>query len=305
MKRLRGHDNDVVVDTGPGAPTIVYWGPALGASVDLDALAAAMERPVANGGADLVAPVAVVPEHGSGFTGHPGLSGHRPGGSAWAPRFDTVEVDGDDQHLRVVTRDAVAELELVFSFEMLDALVVTAELTNLSADQVYLLHDLTVTLPVPDQADELGTFTGRWSRELHPVRRPWTSGAVLVENRRGRTSHEHPPLVFAGTGGYGEWEGCVWGAHLAWSGNHHLVAERLPDGRRHIQLGELLHPGEIVLAPGESYRTPEVIAVHSSAGLTPATQQFHRHVRSRPALSLIHISEPTRQLTQSRFACSG
>ena len=282
MRRLRSRDNEVVVDTGAGAPTIVYWGPDLGDSVDLDALATATERPVVHGGADLVATVSMVPEHGSGFTGRPGLSGHRPGGTAWAPRFDTVAVDGDERRLDVVARDEVAELELVFVVEMLDALVVTAELTNLSADQMYLLHDLTVTLPVPEQADELGTFTGRWSREFHPVRRPWAYGAVSVENRRGRTSHEHPPLVFAGTGGFGEWEGSVWGAHLAWSGNHHMIAERLPDGRRYIQLGELLHPGEIVLAPGESYRTPEVIAVHSPAGLTAATQQFHRHLRARP-----------------------
>ncbi len=102
-----------------------------------------------------------------------------------------------------------------------------------------------------------------------------------VENRRGRTSHEHPPLLFAGTPGYGEWHGQVWGAHLAWSGNHGLMAERLPDGRRYLQLGELLHPGEMSLEPGETYRTPEVVAVHGDDGLTAATQQFHRHLRAR------------------------
>jgi alpha-galactosidase len=70
--------------------------------------------------------------------------------------------------------------------------------------------------------------------------------------------------------------------HLAWIGNHRWLAERLPDGRRHLQFGELLHPGELSLEPGESYRSPEIIAVHSSCGLTSATQQFHRHLRSRP-----------------------
>lgn len=74
----------------------------------------------------------------------------------------------------------------------------------------------------------------------------------------------------------------MWGAHLAWSGNQALVADRLADGRRYIQLGELLHPGELTLEPGASYRSPEVVAVHSGAGLTAATQQFHRHLRARP-----------------------
>ncbi len=73
----------------------------------------------------------------------------------------------------------------------------------------------------------------------------------------------------------------MWGAHLAWSGNHCGLAERLPDGRRYLQMGELLHPGELSLEPGQSYRTPEVIGVHSDTGLTAATQQFHRSLRAR------------------------
>ena len=75
----------------------------------------------------------------------------------------------------------------------------------------------------------------------------------------------------------------MWGVHTAWSGNHTQLADRLPDGRRYLQVGELLHPGELSLGPGESYRTPEVVAVHSDAGLTPATQRFHRHLRRRPS----------------------
>ena len=106
---------------------------------------------------------------------------------------------------------------------------------------------------------------------------------MLSENQRGRTSHERPPLLFAGTQGFGEWRGEVWGVHVAWSANHTMLAERLADGRRYVQAGELLHPGEIVLEPGESYSTPEVVAVYSGDGLTPATWGFHRAVRSSPA----------------------
>ncbi len=63
-------------------------------------------------------------------------------------------------------------------------------------------------------------------------------------------------MLWAGTASFGEERGEVWGAHLAWSGNSRVNAERLPDGRAVLQLGELLLPGEVVLAPGESYRTP-------------------------------------------------
>ena len=110
----------------------------------------------------------------------------------------------------------------------------------------------------------------------------WPAGAVLAENRRGRTSHEHPPLMFAGERGFAEWRGEVWGVHVAWSGNHTMLAERLDDGRRYLQVGELLHPGEVVLEAGETYFTPDVLAVYSGDGLTPATWGFHRSLRARP-----------------------
>ena len=283
LVHLRGSASDVVVDVSHGTPVVVYWGAPLGVDAAPEVFAKATERPLVHGSPDVVAPIAVVPEHGAGFPGRPGLLGHRRKGTAWAPRFRPVGHELGDDHLTVTADDQVAELRLTVSFRLADALVVQAELTNTSATERYLLDALSVTLPLPENAGELGTFTGRWTREFHPARTPWPHGAVTYENRRGRTSHEHPPLLFAGTPSFGEWSGSVWGVHLAWSGNHNGLAERLPDGRRYLQLGELLHPGELALEPGQSYQTPQVIAVHSDAGLTAATQQFHRHLRARPS----------------------
>ncbi len=278
MIHLRGRSSDVLVEITSGVPTVVHWGAPLPAEFD----PAALQRPLVQGSPDVVAPISVVPEHGSGFAGRPGLRGHRRRGTAWSPRFSPAGHEVVGTRLVVHARDEVAALALDVTFELDEALVVWAELTNTSATERYLLDALTVTLPVPERAGELGSFTGRWTREFHPVRVEWPHGAWSVENRRGRTSHEHPPLVFAGTAGYREWSGSVWATHLAWSGNHQILAERLPDGRRYLQLGELLHPGELSLEPGQSYRTPELIAVHSDTGLTAATQQYHRHLRARP-----------------------
>lgn len=279
MLHLRGRASDVVVDLSTGAPTILHWGAALPAGVELEADSSS--RPIVRGAPDIVAPVSIVPEHGSGYPGRPGLLGFRLTGRDWAPRFtnDSHTLDGNTLAARAV--DPVAGLLLDVWLELDWALTVRAQVTN-AGTQPYWLHGLTVTLPLPQHADELCAFTGRWARELHPVRVPWPNGAFTSENRRGRTSHEHPPLLFAGTAGFGEWWGSVWGVHVAWSGNHTLLAERLPDGRRAIQAGELLHPGEVALEPGESYATPTVIGVHSEQGLTAATQQYHARLRSRP-----------------------
>jgi alpha-galactosidase len=273
---LRGRASDVVVDLATGVPTIVHWGRRI-ADVLVDGT---VREALAAGTPDQVAPVSVVPEHGSGFTGRPGLLGHRRRGTAWAPRFSALDHTATSNRLVARASDDVAGLEIVTTIEIDDALVVQIELTNRSADR-YLLDGLTITVPLPQHVAEIGSFTGRWSREMQSVRRPWPSGTHTIENRRGRTSHESPPLVFAGVAGFGEWHGEMWGAHLAWSGNHVVLADRLADGRRYLQLGELLHPGEVALEPGATYRTPELIGVHSEHGLTAATQQFHRHLRRR------------------------
>lgn len=286
--RLATRSCDVLVDVGNGVPTVVHWGAPLG-DIDLDSVPRALERHVVGGGLDVVVPLSIVPEHGSGHDGRPGLLGHRNGGRAWAPRFQpgpdgSVTVDG--QSLVVSAVDPVAELELITRLRLGDVLEVACTLVNRSQHR-YLLDALTVTLPLPAHAAELLTFSGRWTREFHTERRPWTTGTWSVENRLGRTSHERPPFVFAGEHGFGEWSGEVWGVHLAWSGNHTIVADRLPDGRRCIQAGELLHPGELCLEPGERYSTPWVIGTYADAGLTAASHGFHRHIRSLP-------SHPTR-----------
>lgn len=280
MIHLRGRQADVVIDESFGAPVIAYWGAPLG-DVDVASVVAALARPAVQGGLDVVAPVSVVPEHGSGFQGRPGLQGHRRGGRVWAPRFQPAGVVPIDGGVVVEAFDAIAGLRLTTLITLGDVLSVSCTLTNQGEDR-YMLGGLHPTLPLPTHASSLLTFDGRWVREFHPVRREWGSGAWISENRAGRTSHEHPPLLFAGSPGFGEWSGEVWGVHIAWSGNHTMTAECMPDGRRFVQGGELLAPGEVCLEPGGSYTTPSVLGVYSAEGLTPASWGFHRSLRALP-----------------------
>lgn len=280
--RLVQEHTEVVVDVSTGAPTIIYWGAPLGERTDVSTIVRALSRPMVHGTFDTVAPITVVPEHGSGSTGRPGLSGRRGGGRSWSPRFSTQTHSHVGNMLIVDSIDEVAGLALTTNIVLDDVLRVNVTVEN-TADRRYSLDGLVVTLPLPEHTSELLTFEGRWSREFHPIRKEWQHGSLLVENRRGRTSHEYPPLMFAGQPGFDEWGGEVWGAHVAWSGNHQLFAERLPDGRRYLQGGELLHPGEVVLEPHQTYTTPDLVAVFSPNGLTPATWGFHRAVRNHRA----------------------
>ncbi len=54
---------------------------------------------------------------------------------------------------------------------------------------------------------------------------------------------------------FAEHRGEVWGCHIGWSGNYEIVCDSVTDGRRSLQVGELLASGEITLAAGGSTTT--------------------------------------------------
>lgn len=277
---LPGEAVSVVVDVASGVPAIEYWGARIGSTTSN-----VSDQVVPHAGLDAIAPLSVLPAEGSLV--RPGLAGHRRGGRHWSPRFVYVDhvVDHDVSRLEVRARDEVAELEVTTHMSLIDdVLSVSVALTNLG-DGPYMLDAATVTVPLVDRARRLGTYSGRWGAEFACHSFEWPIGAWSVENRTGRTSHEHPPYLWVTSDHADEWSGEVWGLHLAWSGNHSVYAERLVDGRRYVQWGELFHPGEMCVYPGETYTTPTVIGVHSDRGFTPASWGFHREARRRrPAL---------------------
>ena len=278
------HDGvSVVVDVSGGVPTIVHWGAALGA-VDAATLVALTHRPLTHGSLDAVPPLQIVPQHSLGSLARPGLAGHRPGGRDWAARFEVCEAQITSRSIHTSSRDAVACLRLDTHIELTEggALRVSAVVTN-EGDSRFLLDALTVSLPAPAHAHELTTYSGRWAREATTHRQTIAHGAWTTENRTGRTSHEYPPMLWWSSTAAREWSGEVWGCHLEWSGNHALLAEVLPDGRRYAQLGELLMPGEVCLDPGTAYATPVVVGAYSAHGFTPATWVMHRAARNRGA----------------------
>ncbi len=278
-----------------GLPDIAHWGAALGR---LDAelagdVVAAQHQLVGPNTVDVPPRVALLPEHHTGWSGRPGLSGSR-GGRAWSPRFTVtaVTLDGDPVTgfvsggagvLSVDAEDLEAGLGLTLTIELLPTGIVRsrARVTNRGA-AAYQLDDLVLAYPVPAEAGELLDFAGRWGRERAPQRRAFTVGTHVREGRKGRTGADAAYVLHAGTPGFGFAEGAVYAVHTAWSGNHTHYAERLFSGERVLGGGELLLPGEVVLAEDEAYESPWVYGAYG-VGLDDVARRFHRHLRERPA----------------------
>ena len=126
------------------------------------------------------------------------------------------------------------------------------------AHPAYDVAALRALLPLPPRATEVLDLTGRWCRERSPQRRILGHGTHLRASRRGRTGHDATLLLVAGTPGFTTRRGEVWGAHVAWSGDHEHLVERLPEGAgMHAGViggGELLRPGEVRLGAGRDVR---------------------------------------------------
>jgi len=235
------------------------------------------------------------------WSGTPAIAGHLAGRrSSPRPvlREHTVTLDPvGGGTLTADFVDEVSQLELILTLQLTAEGLVRVRhrlrrpADDADPDQPYDLAGLSALLPLPPRADEILDFTGRWTRERQPQRRPVVDGAHHRHTSRGKPGADNPYLMVVGTTGFANRSGEVWGYHLAWSGESHWRVERLPEGAGTssavIGGSEALRPGEVRLMPGEEYTSPDAFFAWSGDGLDGLAERFHRYLRARP-------SHPTR-----------
>jgi alpha-galactosidase len=300
---LVGGAVSLVLDVTDYGPRVLHWGRRLD-EADLDALVATSEPAVMFSSFDRPRRFGLVPVSGEGWSGTPAIAWHRAGGHADPQLVVTCVTESTStmpqsaapcRSVRITLEDvaAGARVTVVLSIDNGGLVAAHAEVLS-TADQGpdLDLAALRVILPLPARATEVLDQTGRWTRERAPQRIPIVDGAHQRAVRRGRPGHDAPLVTLAGTSGFGFRSGEVWATHIAWSGDHEVVVERLPEGAgTHaavIAVGELLAPGEIRLGPGETYRSPDMMFAWSDAGIDGVSEAFHRYVRQLDA----HPSTP-------------
>lgn len=273
-------------EEGAGLPAVLHWGADLPDDA-LAELALVARGPVPHNALDEPWPLTVLPTPGEGWLGTPGLEVHRAGGAS-APRWRaTVGTSGGGSRAQVRATALSTEVELLVDYHLDEhgvLTVSTAVTSTASAGGPLDVGALRSLLPLPTRAGEVLDLTGRWVRERVPQRHPLTDGTFARRGRRGRTGHDATLLLTVGTPGFGFRHGEVWATHLAWSGNHEHLVERLPEAAgAHAAVlgaGELLAPGEVRLGPGETHHAPDVVHVWSDEGLDGLTRRLVRHQRA-------------------------
>jgi alpha-galactosidase len=261
---------------------VVHWGKRLADNVTAHEIVRMTSRQGGPGSADAPITASLAMEPGLGLLGPSGLSAHREG-QDWGSLFTVTSAEQTATRATIICRDPRTRLRLDYAIAVdpkCGVITFGTALTN-EGDAILDVSEMaTACLPIPQPMADIIGFSGRWSNEFQRERLSRFSGGYLRENRRGRTSHDSFPAVILCTPTTSEASGEAYGLHLAWSGNHRVRVDSLNDGRVIASLGALLLPGEIRVAPGETYRSPDIVAGYSANGLSALSRHFHHHVRT-------------------------
>ena len=279
---LQGARTSVVIEARSGeAPLWRYWGSRLPDGC-LPMAPLRDGRAVPPSSMEFDQPPTVVPTFGVAWYGQSALLAHRAG-QQFAQCFDHCAIEwvlpGKDVVFHL--KDSIARIRLALSVQIddNDVLWLQSELTN-TGDEVLDVQWLAAgTVPLPGYAEQVRSYYGQWANEFQLQVDELGRTLWRRENRRGRGSHDTFPGAVVTLPGATAHEGMVYGAHLAWSGNHCQTIEWLHDGQFQWQMGEWLAPGEIRLQPGEEIISPVMLASCSIAGLNGLAANFHSAVR--------------------------
>jgi alpha-galactosidase len=117
---------------------------------------------------------------------------------------------------------------------------------------------------------------GGWGAETQLTQAALTPGKVVLESRRGTTSHQLNPWFTLDPGGAAtEEDGELWSGALAWSGSWKLVFETNPGGRTHACGGVNDFDWAYRLEPGEELILPRFAGLYTNGGFGAASREWH------------------------------
>ena len=190
-----------------------------------------------------------------------------------------VTDDAQCETLEVTLRDPYTEVEAVLVYTVFsdcDAIAKHVRLTNRGSKQVKLECALSSCLDLPSMDFDLITLWGRHAKERQFERRPLGHGLQGIRSKRGASSHSHNPFAALAQTGATETAGDVYGFNLIYSGNYTLTAEVDHDATTRVVAGIDPEAFGWLLAPGESFVTPEAVHVFSCEGLGGMSRTFHQ-----------------------------
>ncbi len=123
---------------------------------------------------------------------------------------------------------------------------------------------------------------GRWGKETQVAQVVLGPGKVVLESRRGATSHQcNPWIALDPEGSATEESGEVWSAALVWSGSWKIVMETTPYGEVHCAGGVNDFDFHYRLDERTQLELPAFVGLYSNKGFGGVSRSWHVYEREQ------------------------
>lgn len=196
--------------------------------------------------------------------------------------YDVEQGDGQEEliiHLKDEHYEFFMDLhyKVYPDYDLMERSVVIRNQSN-DPIQVEKLHSAQFHIPYENL--NFTNVHGHWGAEQQRFVQKVNYGKIVIENRRGISSHNHNPYFILDRDAT-ETSGEVYFGALKITGNFSGVVEQTPYGETLAQLGLNSHDCLIELKPGDSFEAPGIICGYSDSGFETMSHNLHRFARER------------------------
>ena len=197
------------------------------------------------------------------------------------PGFTWSEDEGESIQVNLIDKESGIRVELLYGvLEKFDIITRAVRVVNTSKNMLKVEKALSACIDMVDGDFELIHFHGKHAMEREFERSPLLHGKMVLESKRGTSSHQQNPFAILAKKGTNEVSGECIGAAFVYSGSFIIEAEVDQVNQTRLVVG--LHPEqfEYILNAGEELVLPEVAFTYSDAGFEKLTHSYHDTVRA-------------------------
>lgn len=189
--------------------------------------------------------------------------------------YEGYEVDGNELVIKLKDIHYDFNMNLHYKvYEEYDLIerYVTIKNNSENVIEIEKVHSGQFHIPYEDLT--FSNVHGHWGAEQQRFTQKVSYGKIVIENRRGISTHNHNPYFILDKNAT-ETTGEVFFGALKLSGNFSGVIEQTQYGETLVQLGINSHDFLLKLNQGEEFISPAIIAGYSNSGFETMTHNLH------------------------------
>lgn len=197
-------------------------------------------------------------------------------------KYKYLNYEISDNTLLVKLKDEYYDFEInlyYVLYEEYDLIERYATIKNNTSEVIEVEKIYSGQFHIPYENLNFRNVHGHWGAEQQMFTQKVGHGKIVIENRRGISTHNHNPYFILDKDAsetYGE----VFFGALKLSGNFSGIVEQTPYGETLVQLG--INPYDCIfeLKPGEEFKTPAIIAGYTNDGFEKMSHNLHRFAKN-------------------------